>query len=66
MTPTKLKQINQPASRKELDSSFAQSYPYKILVVEDNVINAKVLVTILKRLGYEPEVACNGEECLTV
>ncbi len=33
-----------------------------ILVVEDNMINQKVAITILKSLGYEVDIASNGEE----
>ncbi len=33
-----------------------------ILVVEDNLINQKVALTILKNLGYEADIASNGEE----
>lgn len=50
--------------QRELDSNFAKTYPHKILIVEDNRINAKVLGTILKKLGYTTDVAYNGEECL--
>lgn len=35
-----------------------------VLVVEDNVGNRMVLLTMLKRMGFSPEVATNGEEAL--
>jgi CheY-like chemotaxis protein len=35
-----------------------------ILVVEDNVINQKVAVGLLKRLGYQAEVADGGPRAL--
>jgi PAS domain S-box-containing protein len=35
-----------------------------ILLVEDNVINQKVAVSILKRLGYRADVAGNGFEAI--
>ncbi len=35
-----------------------------VLVAEDNAVNAKLLVDLLKRLGYEPQVAGNGREAL--
>lgn len=37
-----------------------------ILVVEDNVINQKVAVGLLKRLGYQSEVAESGAKALDV
>jgi signal transduction histidine kinase/CheY-like chemotaxis protein len=35
-----------------------------ILVVEDNAVNRKVVVTMLKKLGYRADVATNGQEAL--
>ncbi len=46
------------------DHSLAERFPLKILVVEDNAINRKVVLQMLKRLGYTPEVAENGKICL--
>ena len=36
----------------------------KILIVEDNIVNQKLVRRMLSNLGYEPEVASGGEECL--
>jgi CheY-like chemotaxis protein len=36
----------------------------RILLVEDNLINQKVAVRLLQRLGHEPDVAANGLEGL--
>jgi signal transduction histidine kinase/CheY-like chemotaxis protein len=36
----------------------------KILLVEDNLINRKVVLNQLKSLGYQADVAINGEEAL--
>ena len=44
--------------------SLAARFPLKILVAEDNPINRKVVVKILTRLGYSPEVVENGRQCL--
>ena len=35
-----------------------------VLVVEDNVVNQKIVMAVLKKRGYEIELACNGEEAL--
>lgn len=39
-------------------------YPVKILVVEDNVTNQKVASQMLKRIGYDMDLANNGIEAL--
>jgi signal transduction histidine kinase/ligand-binding sensor domain-containing protein/CheY-like chemotaxis protein len=38
--------------------------PLRILVAEDNVINQKVALLMLERLGYAADVAADGEETL--
>ena len=40
---------------------FAAAHPARILVVEDNPINQKVLVRILGKLGYQPDLAADGQ-----
>ena len=36
----------------------------RVLVVEDNVVNQKVAVRMLEKLGYRADVAANGKEAL--
>jgi len=38
--------------------------PLRILIAEDNVINQKVALLLLERLGYAADVAADGEETL--
>ncbi|PJZ88323.1 PAS domain-containing protein [Leptospira levettii] len=38
----------------------------KILVAEDNIINQKVTIALLKKLGYESQVVANGFEVLSI
>ena len=59
---------------KELDSgkrvthnviqSSSEEKPLRILVAEDNPSNQKVLLTMLRRLGYRPEAVADGKEVL--
>ena len=47
-----------------MDGALAQRMPLKMIVVEDNVINQKVALTILRKFGYQADLATNGEEAL--
>ncbi|MDJ0841375.1 MAG: response regulator [Acidobacteriota bacterium] len=40
------------------------THRYKILVVEDNIINQKVVVRLLSKVGYRCDVAANGLEAV--
>ena len=44
--------------------SLSELKPLSILVAEDNPSNQKVIVTMLKRLGYRPDVVADGKEVL--
>ncbi len=47
-----------------LQTEFAAQYPLNILVAEDNMINLKLITTVLSKLGYGTDVAANGREAL--
>jgi signal transduction histidine kinase/DNA-binding response OmpR family regulator len=47
-----------------LSEEFALVNPFHILVAEDNVINQKLIIRVLNKLGYYPSVATNGIEVL--
>nr|WP_255534844.1 PAS domain S-box protein [Pedobacter sp. SYSU D00535] len=47
-----------------LDQTFAARNPLNILLAEDNLINQKLAVRVLNKLGYHPGVANNGLEVL--
>jgi CheY-like chemotaxis protein len=44
--------------------SFAEQFPLRILIADDNYINRRVLTLFLQRLGYEAHSTENGRECL--
>lgn len=48
------------ASFEQLNVKLADQLPLKILVVEDNLVNQKLVVSFLSRMGYKVEVAENG------
>ncbi len=51
-------------ANSEFDSTMAGRLPLRLMLADDNLINQKVGVKMLQRLGYQPEVAANGIEVL--
>ncbi|MEM7051342.1 MAG: ATP-binding protein [Acidobacteriota bacterium] len=43
-----------------LDQQLAERLPLRILLADDSVINQKVARAILRRMGYEPDLAIDG------
>ena len=59
------KELNGNAPLK-LDATFASQHPLRILTVEDDKINPKLILALLRRLGYAPFGAMNGREAMEV
>ncbi|MDY7229976.1 hybrid sensor histidine kinase/response regulator [Hyalangium rubrum] len=53
-----------PTAPPLLDRRLAESHPLRILLAEDYVVNQKVALRILEKMGYRAEVAANGLEVL--
>ncbi|MDY6940073.1 MAG: response regulator, partial [Cyanobacteriota bacterium] len=60
--PISLGQIGSYASK--LDPHLARRLPLRILLAEDNVVNQKVAIQTLARMGYRVDVVGNGVEVL--
>lgn len=52
--------------KKPLNFNLAKEIPLQILLVEDNLINQKVTVKLLKRFGYSIDVTANGSEAIEI
>ena len=60
---TKASESQPLVTRHTLDGALGSPRD-PILVVEDNAVNQKVLVSFLRRFGLPADVACNGREAL--
>jgi signal transduction histidine kinase/HPt (histidine-containing phosphotransfer) domain-containing protein len=47
-----------------LDGTLAERLPLRLLLADDNPINQKVGLSVLKKLGYAADLAANGREVL--
>ena len=50
--------------RPNIKPDLALKYPLNILVAEDNLMNQKLIILILEKLGYTPTLANDGKEAL--
>jgi signal transduction histidine kinase/DNA-binding response OmpR family regulator len=52
------------ATGHQFDSTLAERIPLRVLLAEDNMVNQKLGLKILERMGYRADVAANGLEVL--
>lgn len=53
-----------PPSAEDDGAAFALRHPLRILVVDDSAVNRRLCELMLRRLGYGPESAVDGQEAL--
>ena len=45
-------------------SGFSEEFPADILLVEDNEINQKFMAIVFSQMGYQPDIAKNGQQAI--
>ncbi len=56
--------LSEPAPRPEHHPAVQSSSSVRLLLVEDNLVNQKVVLAMLRKRGYQIEIANDGREAL--
>jgi CheY-like chemotaxis protein len=65
LTQSEVKRVRPSYSpEQQIDSTLGQRIPLRILLAEDNLVNQKLALKLLERMGYRADVAANGFEVL--
>ena len=55
-----------PAGKESFDHDFAERNPLRLMAVDDDAVNLKLVTHVLEKLGYHPRTAMSGEDALAL
>ncbi len=58
--------VNSKSGKSFIDTGYNDKGNSAVLIVEDNILNQFVAVSILKKLGYKTDIAASGNECIDI
>jgi signal transduction histidine kinase/DNA-binding response OmpR family regulator len=56
--------VTRAPERPSFDATLGERLPMRVLLAEDNVVNQKLALRLLQRMGYAADVAANGLEVI--
>ena len=56
--------VEEVSVQEKLPGNLSSKFPLEILIAEDNIVNQKVIVHILTKMGYVPSLVENGQEAV--